>query len=247
MQAEPTAQKELLTIAHIDTQISQLVHRKRTLPEHEQLKKLNERRNSARDLVVAAQARLSDANRDMQRIESDLVPAKERLNRNRKRSTDGSVTDAKALRALLEEIDHLSGRIAKLEDEELELMQVIEDETKEEERLTQAKATVEESMRELLASRDAAGREIDAQLAELDKERTRLVKRLPESLMELYTKIAKRQGVGAAELRARRCVGCGLEIDATSLQRFASAAENVVLRCEECGRILIRTEASGLR
>jgi predicted nucleic acid-binding Zn-ribbon protein len=57
---------------------------------------------------------------------------------------------------------------------------------------------------------------------------------------------ASRGGVGAAELRQRRCTGCQLEINAAELREFAAAAEDEVLRCEECGRILIRTVNSGL-
>jgi predicted nucleic acid-binding Zn-ribbon protein len=52
--------------------------------------------------------------------------------------------------------------------------------------------------------------------------------------------------VGAAELHQRRCLGCRLEINAADLRQFAAAAPDEVLRCEECGRILVRTERSGL-
>ena len=52
-------------------------------------------------------------------------------------------------------------------------------------------------------------------------------------------------GVGAAELRQRRCTGCQLEVNAADLRAFAAAAEDEVLRCEECSRILVRTAQSG--
>ena len=48
------------------------------------------------------------------------------------------------------------------------------------------------------------------------------------------------------ELRQRRCTGCQLEINAADLRAFSTAPEDEVLRCEECGRILIRTSRSGL-
>jgi predicted nucleic acid-binding Zn-ribbon protein len=37
-----------------------------------------------------------------------------------------------------------------------------------------------------------------------------------------------------------------LEINAADLRVFSAAPEDEVLRCEECGRILIRTPQSGL-
>jgi len=35
-------------------------------------------------------------------------------------------------------------------------------------------------------------------------------------------------------------------LDVSELKRQATAAPDQVLRCEECGRILVRTESSGL-
>jgi hypothetical protein len=71
---------------------------------------------------------------------------------------------------------------------------------------------------------------------------------VPPDLMALYVKLgAGRGGVGAAELRQRRCTGCQLEVNAAELRAFAAAPADEVLRCEECGRILVRTPQSGLQ
>lgn len=68
-----------------------------------------------------------------------------------------------------------------------------------------------------------------------------------DELVTLYEKIrAGSGGMGAAELRQRRCGGCQLDINPVELQRLRSAPEDEVLRCEECRRILVRTAESGL-
>ena len=54
-------------------------------------------------------------------------------------------------------------------------------------------------------------------------------------------------GVGAAALRARQCGGCRLTLDATILKEIAAKADDEVVRCEECSRILVRTKESGLQ
>ena len=64
--------------------------------------------------------------------------------------------------------------------------------------------------------------------------------------MRRYEPGASHGGVGAAELRARRCTGCQLDINAADLRVYAAAAADEVLRCEECSRILVRTAQSGL-
>ncbi len=47
-------------------------------------------------------------------------------------------------------------------------------------------------------------------------------------------------------LRQRRCHGCQLELNAVDLNHIKAAAEDEVIRCEECRRILVRTPESGL-
>lgn len=246
MQADPSAQRALVNIADLENQMTQLRHRKATLPEHTTLAGLAGKRAKLSEMVVASDTRLGDAEAEQERIESDLTPARARRERNQKMIDTGAV-DAKALQPMIDETAHLRGRIASLEDTQLEIMQQIEDETAVRDRLIAERGEVEASMRQLIASRDAATRELDVQLGELAERRAGLAERLPRDLVALYEKIAQRTGgTGAAELRARRCGGCGLELDHTELKRHATASADEVLRCEECGRILVRTEQSGL-
>ena len=69
---------------------------------------------------------------------------------------------------------------------------------------------------------------------------------MPADLLALYDQIRKSKGVGAAMLRAGRCEGCHLNVDAADLKAIRAAAPDEVVRCEECRRILIRTPESGL-
>ena len=69
---------------------------------------------------------------------------------------------------------------------------------------------------------------------------------VPGDLLALYEKIRDASGgVGAARLYQRRCEGCRLELTPADLGRIRAAGEDAVLRCEECGRILVRTADSG--
>ena len=60
------------------------------------------------------------------------------------------------------------------------------------------------------------------------------------------SRVRAHSGTGAAPLVQRRCGGCRLDLNAVDLSRIRNAPEDEVLRCEECGRILVRTEESGL-
>jgi len=47
-------------------------------------------------------------------------------------------------------------------------------------------------------------------------------------------------------LRQRRCEGCRLDLAGSELSAVRTAKPDDVLRCDNCGRILIRTAESGL-
>lgn len=244
MLAEPADQLRLLDLAAIDLQIKQFEHRRQSLPELATIKELMGQRQGLIETQVERETVLSDAQLDQKRLEKDIAPARERLARNTKRVDEGQVTDPKALRSLVEEIDHLKGRIAKLEDEELDVMQAVEDATANRDAVVAQRTELENRIRELMAKRDSQLAHIDAELAERRSERDAQARLLPAALVTTYDKLSARLGVGAAELKYGRCTGCQLEVNAADLRTYQAAAANQVLRCEECDRILVRTKDS---
>ena len=245
MQADPSAQGALLQIADLDKQIAQLTHRRRNLPENAELATLQAKRATFGEKVVAAETRRGDLDFEVQRIEKDLNPARARIERNRATIDAGSIAP-KALAAMIDETEHLATRISDLEDAQLAVMEQVEAVEAEIAEARAARAEVETTMRGLLASREATAKDLDSQLAIAQERREMMAGRLPADLVELYDRIAARSTTGAAELRARRCGGCGLELDVTVLKALRASSPNEVVRCEECGRILVRTAESGL-
>jgi predicted nucleic acid-binding Zn-ribbon protein len=69
----------------------------------------------------------------------------------------------------------------------------------------------------------------------------------PADLIDLYERLrAQHGGVGAAALRRGQCQGCHLSLNTVDLNAIRAAEPDEVLRCEECRRILVRTDESGL-
>ena len=196
---------------------------------------------------MAADTAVSDLEREQARAENDLEPVRERLARNRRRIADGSVGDPKALSSMVDEVDHLRKRINDLEDAELEVMEQLETAVAQREALRANAARLDAELAEITAKRDRQLAELDADVADRRRRTGRDPLLLPDDLLNLYIKVgASHGGVGAAELRARRCTGCQLDINAADLRVYAAAADDEVLRCEECSRILVRTAQSGL-
>ena len=237
----------MLDVQTIDSALAQLEHRRKSLPEHAEINALTAAvaRNSA-DLV-AAETAVSDLEAEQNRAEAEIQPVRERLNRNQTRIADGTIADPKALSSMVEEVAHLQRRISDLEDAELEIMEQLESATSTLERLRVKAGELDRQLADAVARRDQAVAAIDVQVDEQRAERDELSPLLPADLLALYDKIGKsHNGVGAAELRQRRCTGCQLEVNAADLRVFAAAADDDVLRCEECSRILVRTASSSL-
>ncbi len=246
IRADVTAQLRLLDLQAVDSALAQLAQRRRTLPEQAALERLNAELADLSSDLVGAQTRVSDLELDTARAESDLAPVQQRLVRNEQRIADGTV-DAKSLGSMVEEVAHLRRRIGDLEDLELASMEALEQAQAERDALQARVDGLAAEIATATEARDAAVQHLTLEANYQRTERDRLVPEVPADLLTLYTRIGtSKGGVGAAALIHRRCTGCQLEVNANELREYATAAPDEVLRCEECGRILVRTAESGL-
>ncbi len=247
MKAAPADQLRLLDLQTIDLTLDQLAHRRRNLPELAEIEQINAKLRGLRDDVVRARTEVEDLDRGIRRLENDVDQVRQRAARDKQRMESGAITSSKELESLQHEVASLARRQGELEDSELELMESREEA---EARLNEAQARLDEATAGLTDAekrRDAAFAEMDQSAADRTAERGPLAASLPVDLITLYEKIrATHNGIGAAMLRARRCEGCRLDLAGSDLSAARSAAEDEVLRCEECRRILVRTKESGL-
>ena len=171
-----------------------------------------------------------------------------RAERDQKRLDAGQVSSPKELESLQHEIATLGNRQGDLEEVELEIMERLESSQSRSSRAGRpAGGGPRPGSSALTASRDTTTGEIDAETENLQAQRATQAGSLAEDLLALYEKIREQQGgVGAAELRQRRCGGCRLELNNVEINELRDADPDEVMRCEECRRILVRTAESGL-
>lgn len=246
MLAEPADQQRLLELADLDADVAKVQHTARSLPEHQQIAELMTARQEAGEALVEATTVTGDLEEAVARAEADLTPVKQRLERNQKRIDDGSVSDGKTLRGLIDEVEHLKRRIGELEDIQLETMGQLEDAQAAKQRIEARKTEIETRLRELVTQRDKQVAELVTEAKLLKGSRDTKAQGIPTDLFGLYEKLRASRGSGAAALRRRRCTGCQLEIPVSDLDGYRKAPANQVLRCVECDRILVRVQESGL-
>jgi predicted nucleic acid-binding Zn-ribbon protein len=245
VQADHFDQQKLLALAAEDVALAQLAHRTRTLPELAAVEAAQEAQRTLSDDLVRAETEVRDLDREQKRLEADVDTVRQRATRDQSR-IDGGAT-AKEITGLQHELESLHRRQSDLEDQVLELME-------RREAADTALATARAGLAGVQADQERAEQQRDDALASIAEatrqhqaKREEIAGTVPQPLLALYDRIAKQTGsTGAAHLQAGRCQGCRIEFYGTELATFRNADPHTVLRCENCGRILVRTAESGL-
>jgi uncharacterized protein len=246
VKADHFDQQKLLAVAAEDVALAQLAHRRRTLPE---LAAVETAAESERDLagqVVRAETEVRDLQREVKRLEADVDTVRQRAAKDQRQLDSGSVA-AKQMTDLQHELQSLARRQSDLEDQELELMEQLET-------AEATLATAQEGHGRAQADKERAEQLRDDALADIadattqhEKARQEAVATVPADLMALYERIRSHTGgTGAAMLKARECQGCRIELFGKELAAVCNADPHEVVRCDNCGRILVRTAESGL-
>jgi predicted nucleic acid-binding Zn-ribbon protein len=247
VKADPSAQVRMLDLQDLDARADQLRHQRRSLPEHVRLAELADARNRIAGQTQDARISVDDLVAEQTKVDGDVEQVKARRERDRQRIDQGVVNNPKDIQRMQQEMISLERRITSLEDDEIEVMERLEEAQNTLDTLTAQLAETDAQITETTTTRDTKLTEIEKSLSELETHRAALAVELPADLLGLYDRLREsRNGVGAAPLRARRCGGCMLDLDNAELATIRAAADDDVIRCEECSRILVRTGESGL-
>ena len=247
MKADPSAQVRLLDLQDLDSQADQLRHQRSSLPEHVRLSELTESRNRIAGQAQDARIAVDDLAAEQAKVDADVEQVKTRRERDQQRIDQGVVNNPKDIQRMQQEMVSLERRITSLEDDEIEVMERLEEAQSTLDALAAQLAETEARIVETTTVRDTKQAEIEKSLSELETRRAPLAGELPADLVGLYNRLREsKNGVGVALLRARRCGGCMLDVDNAELATIRAAADDEVIRCDECSRILVRSSESGL-
>jgi predicted nucleic acid-binding Zn-ribbon protein len=246
VKASVEAQLRLLELADLDAELSRLDHRRRSLAELEEYRRIEARDTELRDELAALEAVESDLRREQAKAEADVDQVRSRVERDRTRLDAGQVSSPRELENLQSEIASLIRRQSDLEEIVLDVMERQEAAELRDNTLTQEEGALARERDEVAARRDVALGEISEQEEKAGSLRASVAADVPGDLLDLYGKLRAQHGVGAAALRRGRCEGCHLSLNTVDLARIRAAPPDEVLRCEECRRILVRTPDSGL-
>ena len=230
--------RALLKLQEVDSDILRLTHRRDVLTSGEPEREAAERAEAAETQVGELRLALAELGSRQKRMEFDDDAMGQKLEAEQKRMYDGSIANPKQLQAIEAEIRSIKERIARLEDELLELMQTRED-------LEGQIASAETQLVEAREALDRARAETDSELTQVttdlarrEAERTPLADGIDEELLELYDDLrASKHGVGAAALVDGVCQGCHEQLSSMELDALKRAEG--IRRCPHCRRIIV--------
>jgi predicted nucleic acid-binding Zn-ribbon protein len=240
MKATPAHQGLLMQLQKLDTEIHQLNFKLKSLPEHEQITAIHSRLEHAAVELKVVETELEDVTIDLRRSEVDVEAVTMRMEKDEKRLSAGMGTP-KELEQTQHELATLAKRKAELEDGELEIMMRHEGVKKRVDELKSDEEGLKKLELELNIRIENATTELNVLIAKAAEDRMKLAPQIDKALLDIYEKVRESQGgVGAALLIGNKCDGCHLQINAVELERIKTLADDDVLRCEECRRILVR-------
>lgn len=195
----------------------------------------------ARAALTAAKEAHTQKLTARKRAELDAEEWRQRARKFRDQSS--AVKTNEAYKALQHEIANAETEITAAEDRQLEQMMAVEEA---ERGVKSAEAALKDAEHSVAAERkqiESVGREKKREMDADISAREKLAAQIPEDLLTLYSRIAKRHhGVVLAEAVDEQCRGCGMRILPHTYQELRRAENHEVYTCETCGRILYATE-----
>jgi len=234
----------LLVVQGHDTAADQLRHRRVAMPERADLQAVEDGLAALEATAAEVGVRRDDVARRQQRLEDEVASIEAKVTELDKRLYSGAISSPRELQALQADIDSLKRHRSDLEDGILVAMEQREPLDAELAALDEERARLDRAAGQFRATIAEAEVEIDRELETVEDLRREAAAGLPADLTELYDQLrAKLGGVAAARLEpGGRCGGCHLTLPATEVARIKRESADMIFRCDQCGRILIRTD-----
>ena len=232
----------LLAVQDLDTQITQLAHRRAVLAGRSGLTGLQSELaalEAEEAGMLAQRGALVDAQKE---LEAQIAAVNARSSGIEQRMYAARGSSTRDLQAMDEEVRHLHERRGVLEDEELAVMVDQEPLDAALAELAVRTAPLRERVRALRAEVAQGHAEIDGELATATAARAAEAAHVPPALYDRYEALrARLKGTGAARLIGHHCDGCHLELSAAEVERVRATTPDTVVTCDQCGRILVPT------
>ena len=239
MKAKVEVQKLLIDLNAIDQNIRKIDHQKKNHPQLMKITELTARLPSIEASIVENDSQINETKKELSRAEVDVENIAKRVEKDNERLNSGE-TSAKDLTQIQHEIGTLKSKQKELEEVEISILERIEDldhkKSGMQEILTQVKNEISDL--NTLIKNDFS--KANGDIAVFATERNEVVSKIDKALIELYEKIRLEHGIGAGIFSHGTCSSCQIQISPAEISKINALDPEEVIRCENCGCILVR-------
>lgn len=238
---DPTTGDELerlLVLQGIDDEVRRLEHQLDGLVEQQQLDEL-----VGQDTLLAeGDAELDEqfalVQREQRQVEGEIDALGQRLEEERTRLYQGSLSSGREIQAAEAEIASTSRRRSEHEDQLLEVMERAEGIEARLTELRDVRTSLGGRIAEASAARDGAAQDLIARIAEVKVRRDPVAAALPPDLLGRYAQAAIRGGgTGVGLLQHNACTACRITFPMSEINGYLRGPP--LTTCSQCRRLLV--------
>jgi uncharacterized protein len=228
----------LLDLQSTDSQIRRIQHQLDDLPAQQLLAAAQERIGELERDHADARVELDRAGARQRQLEREVDVLTQRRDAERLRLYDGSVVNARELKAVEAEIDTTERRINDHEDQLLTILEEVEGLEGKVAGIEQAQQAVRQRVEELTVERDTSAKELIAQQAELGAARDQQAADIASDLLTRYEQAAERAGgTGVGKLVDNACSACRVQMSRADVGDLYAGPP--LTTCPQCRRLLV--------
>lgn len=235
------AYEQILAVQALDLDLGRLRHQIETHPQRATLSAATAALAELDERMAGLDGQRHELDRRLTRLSDETSTIENKRTSTDAKLYDGSVTAAKELLALQDEVASLRERQRSIEDDQLVVMEEIEVLDAEIATVGDERRVAEEARAAADAALASAVDELEREVAATERARSEAATPAPPELLARYEQLARQfGGVAVARFADGRCDGCHMQLSAVAVDRLAKAPDDAVVTCEECGRLLVR-------
>lgn len=228
----------LLALQGIDDEIRRLEHQLDGLAEQQQLDELVSQDALLAEGDADLDEQLARVQREQRQVEGEIDALGQRLEEERTRLYEGSLSSAREIQAAEAEIASTSRRRSEHEDQLLEVMERVEELEERLAELRGVRASLGERITDASSARDAAAQSLIARIAEVKVRRDPVAAAFPVGLLARYEQAATRGGgTGVGVLQHNACTACRITFPMNEINGYLMGPP--LTTCSQCRRLLI--------
>ncbi len=228
----------LLALQAVDDDIRRLKHQFDGLPEQQRVDELLQQDATLADGDSELEIRLSAVRREQQQVEGEIDALGQRLEEEKSRLYEGSLSSGREIQAAEAEIASTTRRRGEHEEQLLEIMERVEELEIQHAELKDVRARLAARIAEAEQERDRAAQALIARIAEVEVRREPIAAGLPSDLRERYEEAARRSGgTGVGVLKSNACSACRITFPMSEINSYLTGPP--LSQCSQCQRLLI--------